>query len=79
MRLSGELRFDWIVDETRRGRYTQTFDGVADALEHTARFYRRSALDACSDYIEIWCEKDALAGIVWDSASHSTVWDGRRY
>ena len=53
------------ADESRRRRITQTYDSVADALEHTARFYRRSALQQAGDYIEIWCEKDALAGLMW--------------
>ena len=61
------------MDESRRRRVTQTFNGVEDALEHTARFYRRSALQQVGDYLEIWCEKDALAGVMWDPASDYDV------
>lgn len=68
MRLAGELPFDWIIDESRRRRITRTFNNVAEALEDTARYYRRSALRDADDYIEIWCEKDALAGLLWDVA-----------
>jgi hypothetical protein len=73
MRLSGELRWDWIVDESRRCRITRTFNSITDAVEHTAKYYRRSALREADDYLEIWCEKDALAGVLWDVTSDYDV------
>ena len=73
MRLDGRIRWDWIVDESRRTRTTQTFNNIADALEDTAKYYRRSALRDCDDYIEIWSEKEALAGIIYDVASDYDV------
>src|SRR5262245_2430442 len=73
MRLSGELPFSYVVDETRRVRLTRTYDSIADAIEQTARFYRRSALAQSDDYVEIWCEKDALAGVMWDVTSDYDV------
>src|SRR5262245_50130265 len=73
MRLARELPFHWITDESRRRRITRTYDSVSEAMEATAKFYRRSALRECSDYIEIWCEKDALAGVLWDVTSDYDV------
>jgi hypothetical protein len=73
MRLAGELPYDWVVDESRRVRVTRTFDNVRDAVEHTARFYRRSALAQADVYVEIWSEKDALAGAMWGIASDYDV------
>src|SRR5215472_9164291 len=73
MRLDDQIPWDWIVDESRRTRQTQTFDSVQDALRHTAQYYRRSALRDCDDYIEIWTEKEALSGIIWDVASDYDV------
>ena len=73
MRIRGELDWDTIVDESRRARVTQTFDSVTDALNDTARFYRRSALRECPDYIEVWLEKDALAGVVYDVVAQYDV------
>jgi hypothetical protein len=49
MRLEDKIRWDWIVDESRRTRGTQTFDNITDALAATAKFYRRSALKECGD------------------------------
>jgi hypothetical protein len=73
MRLSGDLAYDQVVDESRRVRITQTFNNVADAVAYTAEFYRRSALAQSDDYLEIWCEKDALAGALWDVTSDYDV------
>ena len=73
MRLEGEISFDWIVDETRQTREYQTFNSVSDAVNDTARFYRRSALRDCADYMEIWSEKEALAGLIWDVAGDYDV------
>jgi hypothetical protein len=73
MRLNGQVPWDWIVDESRRTRITQTFDNISDALQDTAKCYRRSALRDCDDYIEIWSEKEALAGIIYDVASDYDV------
>jgi hypothetical protein len=73
MRLDGSLPYSWVVDESRRVRITQTYDGIADAIERTAKFYRRSALAQAPDYLEIWCEKDALAGSLWEVTSYFDV------
>jgi hypothetical protein len=73
MRLDDSLPFAWVVDESRRVRITRTYDSVEHALEQTAKFYRRSALAQSDDYLQIWCEKDALAGVLWDVTSDYDV------
>jgi hypothetical protein len=73
MRLSGRIRFDWIVDESRPRIVNRTYDSIADAARDAARFYRRNALRECSDYVEIWCEKQALAGVIGDVAGEYDV------
>lgn len=73
MRLSGDIPFSWIIDDSRRTRETQTFNSITDALKNTAQFYRRSALRESDVYIEIWSEKEALSGIIWDVASDYDV------
>jgi hypothetical protein len=73
MRLAGKLPFDWVIDESRRRRITRTFDSIQDALDNCAKFYRRSALREADDYLEIWCEKDALAGAIWEATSEYDV------
>jgi hypothetical protein len=73
MRMNHEVSFDWIVDESRHRRENQTYDNIADAARHTARFYRRNALQACPDYVEVWSEKEALAGIIESAAEEYDV------
>ena len=73
MRMDGRVPFAWIVDESRRRRENQTYDSIADAARDTARFYRRNALRACPDYLEIWSEKEALAGVIEDAAGEYDV------
>ena len=73
MRLDGEVKWSWIVDNSRRTTNTRTFDNVGEALDDSARYYRRSALRESDVYIEIWSEKEALAGILYEAASKYDV------
>jgi hypothetical protein len=66
MRLAGHIPFGWISDNTRWMRKPPTYTGVGAFLEQAARTYRRSLWDQSPDYVEIWIEKDALAGVVYD-------------
>lgn len=64
LRRAGRMPYFQIADATRYMRRPRTFDGWEDALQTTARLYRRS-LWAGSDYeVEIWLEKSALAGVI---------------
>jgi hypothetical protein len=73
MRLDQSIPFNWIVDDSRRRRITRTYNNVADAARDCAEFYRRSALRDCDDSIEIWVEKEALSGVLWDITSEYDV------
>jgi hypothetical protein len=64
MRRAGELPFDWIADNTRWQRKPQTHASLQDCLDETAKFYRRSLWLDQPSYVEIWLEKEALAGVV---------------
>jgi hypothetical protein len=64
MREAGELPWEWIVDNTRWKRRPVTFTGLSGALYALAHNYRRNLWDDAEDYVEIWVEKDALAGVI---------------
>ena len=64
MRRDGSLPYDWLADNTRWQRKPRTFHSVEDALQNTAAFYRKSLWRDADFYVEIWLEKDALAGVV---------------
>jgi len=65
MRRAGDLPYDWLADNTRWQRKPRTFDSVEDALKATAKFYRKALWNDANCYVEIWLEKDALAGVVY--------------
>lgn len=64
MRKSGTLPYDWLADNTRWQRKPRTFDSIQQALEDTARFYRKALWTDADCYVEVWLEKDALAGVI---------------
>src|SRR5215470_5398863 len=59
MRMEREIRFSWIADESRQRREFRSFDNISDALDDTAKFYRRNAMRESPVYIEVWVEKQA--------------------
>src|SRR6266700_1026422 len=66
MREAGEIPFDWISDNTRWMRKPSTFTGLKSCLDATAEFYRRDLWTSMPVYVEVWCEKDALAGVLME-------------
>lgn len=64
MRRSGALPYGWIADNTRWQRKPTTYRGLGAALERWQEAYRRDLWANQADYIEIWIEKDALAGVI---------------
>jgi hypothetical protein len=64
MRRVGALPYDWLADNTRWQRKPRTFNGVEEALRATARLYRKNLWAGADAYLEVWLEKDALAGVV---------------
>jgi hypothetical protein len=50
----------------RSMRKPRTYSDVDDALRRTAQLYRRAVFDELDVYIEVWLEKDALSGVLFD-------------
>lgn len=75
LRLSGELPWEWLVDNTRWMHKPRTYAGLHDLLAQGARSYRRALWDPAtnSNYCEIWLEKDALTGVLYDVTSEFDV------
>lgn len=72
LRDRGDVPYESITDGTRTMRKPQTFDGLGDMLDQQARFYRRTLFDAQDSHVEVWCEKDALTGVLYPVTSE---WD----
>jgi hypothetical protein len=64
MRRAGDIPFGWISDNTRWMRKPRTFSSAEDALRLTAETYRRALWDNQDVYVEVWTEKDAMAGVI---------------
>jgi hypothetical protein len=73
LRRGGRLDYDHIADATRWMRKPKSYDSVQDAIEATARFYRKNLWTDADTYCEIWCEKDALAGAIYPITSKYDV------
>jgi hypothetical protein len=72
MRRSGEIPFGWIADTTRWMRKPQTYDSLRGMLELTKETYRRALWSNQDVYVEVWLEKDALAGVLY---AETAPWD----
>jgi len=66
MRLADLIPFGWIADNTRWMRKPSTYSSLEQMLRLTAETYRRSIWHEQPVYVEIWCEKDALAGVIYE-------------
>ena len=65
MRLSGELPWEWLADNTRWMHKARTYGSISDLLNSSQLSYRRSLWDPSTNpnYCEVWIEKDALTGV----------------
>lgn len=65
LRRGGRVAYGSIVDNTRWMRKPDTYGGLQEALAETARLYRRDLWRDANAYVEVWVEKDALAGVIY--------------
>jgi hypothetical protein len=66
MREEGELPWHWIADTTRWMRKPDSWDSVEQFQKETAQLYRRELWRSQRKYVEVWCEKATLAGLLTD-------------
>lgn len=72
MRKAGEMPFHAITDNTRLMRKPSTHSSLDYFMERTQELYRRDLWQDQNAYVEIWLEKDALSGVLYDVTSY---WD----
>ncbi len=73
MRKSGRVPWGWVSDSTRWRRKPRSFGSLQEAVEHTARTYRRDIWRQAPAYVEIWCESDSIAGVIIEETEHYDV------
>jgi len=64
MRREGAIPYTWLADSTRWMRRPKTYSSIEEALRRTASTYRRALWDDAPCQVEIWLEKEALAGVL---------------
>lgn len=64
LRRGGRMPYRHIADLTRFQRKPNTSNDIFAALDETARLYRRALWRDQPVHVELWCEKDALAGCI---------------
>lgn len=69
LRRSGVLPYEWIADSTRWQRKPTTYTSAREAIDYTAKCYRQAIWENQNAYVEVWCEKDALASIIYQETS----------
>lgn len=73
MRKDGDLPWHWLADNTRWMRKPDTFNSLTHMLNESQKFYRRALWNDQDAYVEIWLEKDALAGVLYNVTSQYDV------
>lgn len=63
LRRDGTIPYAWISDNTRWMRKPRTFNSLDEALDDVAASYRLDTWHTLPVYVEVWIEKDALAGV----------------
>jgi len=64
MRETGIIPYDWIADNTRWYLKPTSDPSLESALDRWQESYRRDLWASQEHYVEIWVEKDALAGVI---------------
>jgi hypothetical protein len=62
-RQEGIIPWEWIEDRTRKPRQPAMWANLRDFLETVRQAYRKDVWTSQSRYVEVWLEKEALAGI----------------
>lgn len=63
-RLAGEIDWEAIEDRLRSPQKTAEWKSPADILDAAISGYALPRWDSQQNYVELWCEKDALAGVL---------------
>jgi hypothetical protein len=64
MRRNGALPYRMVRDNARERRAIRQYGSAGEALEEMGRLYRRNFMQSQYYHIEVWCEKDALSGVI---------------
>jgi hypothetical protein len=72
MREAGELPWEWLTDNSRWMRKSPSYNSIDDFRERVKSLFRRALWRDQNRYVEVWCEKATLAGLIVDETDE---WD----
>jgi hypothetical protein len=64
LRESRSVPFNWIVDNVRATLKPPSWSGLSEYAEICSESYRLAFWDSLPDYVHVFCEKDAIAGVI---------------
>ena len=73
LRREGRVPYLWVSDGTRWRRVGTSFDSPAEAVRWAARTYRRDLWRRTPVYVEVWCESDSIAGVLFEETNRYNV------
>lgn len=68
-RKSGEIPYRTFVDSTRWHYGSEGHDSIEDALANCAATYRKNLWLQSPHRVEVWCEKETIAGLIHNQAA----------
>lgn len=63
-RMGGVIDWDAIEDRLRQPYIPYWVENIPDAINDTVRAYRLNRQEGQKNYIEVWCEKDAISNVL---------------
>lgn len=80
-RLAGLMDWEAIEDRVRQPKRPGEFEGLPGIIAAATASYRLPRWNGQENYVELWVEKDALAGVLWPIAVqyHVTLMVNRGY
>ncbi len=64
LRRSGQVRYSWIADMSRRGYFTNTYASAEDFITRMAGLYRADLWEQSNWQCEVWCESRSIASVL---------------
>ena len=65
LRETGRMPWSWIVDSSRWMRKPETWTSIDQMLADAASSYRRALWTDAAVNVEVWCESESVAGVLY--------------
>ncbi|MBE7480243.1 MAG: hypothetical protein HS104_09705 [Polyangiaceae bacterium] len=64
LRRASAMPYGWVSDSTRWQHAVDLHNGLDDLLDEMQRLYKRDFWRVMPEHVQVWCEKEALAGVL---------------